>query len=158
MNKASFKSKFTASTLLSLGIIFFILPFKSNILYNQSASFPYKLYLLIKGCNYKQGDLVAIKNFATKYTNNQHFTKQIIGAPGDVITIENGHVLINGIKFAKLKALTKDHKQLTPIVAQIIPRQYFFVLASHKDSFDSRYQEFGLVPKSNIEGKVYPIW
>ena len=44
------------------------------------------------------------------------------------------------------------------MVAQTIPQQYFFVVADHKDSFDSRYQEFGLVRENYIEGKVYPVW
>lgn len=158
MVKFIFNSKFKSSVILLLGIIFCTLPFKSNILYNKSDSLPYKLYFLLKGTNYQQGDLVAIKNFATQYTNNQHFTKQIIGTNGDLITIEDEYILINGIKCAKLKSKTKDNKKLTPIAAQTIPSKYFFVIAEHKDSFDSRYQEFGLVPKDCIEGKVYPIW
>lgn len=158
MLKSIFNSKFKSSVILLLGIIFFALPFKSNILYNKSDSLPYKLYFLLKGHNYKQGDLVAIKNFVTKYTRDQHFTKKIVGIAGDVVTIEGDHVLVNGIKHVKLKDKTKDHKKLTPMVAQTIPQQYFFVIAEHKDSFDSRYQEFGLVPKNCIEGKVYPIW
>ncbi|MGI9214735.1 MAG: signal peptidase I, partial [Gammaproteobacteria bacterium] len=104
------------------------------------------------------GDLIAIKNFVTKYTQDQHFTKKIVGIAGDVVTIEGEYVLVNGIKHVKLKEKTKDHKKLTPMVAQTIPQQYFFVIAEHNDSFDSRYQEFGLVRENYIEGKVYPIW
>jgi len=151
------KQILSGATLL-LGVLLFALPFKSNILISKSDSLPHKIYFLVKGNNWKKGDLVAIKNFITQYTTNQHFTKKIVGIAGDVVTIEGKHILINGVKHAQLKEKTKNHKKLTPIVAQTIPQQYFFVIATHDDSFDSRYQEFGLVRENYIEGKVYPIW
>ncbi len=144
--------------ILFFGIMLFIAPFKTALLFTRSDSLPYKLYFLVKGNNWKKGDLIAIKNFVTKYTQDQHFTKKIVGIAGDVVTIEGEYVLVNGIKHVKLKEKTKDHKKLTPMVAQTIPQQYFFVIAEHNDSFDSRYQEFGLVRENYIEGKVYPIW
>lgn len=157
MNKKQIKN-FSAGIVLLLGVIAFIAPFKSALLFNKSDSLPHKVYFLIKGNNWQKGDLVAIKNFTTNYTQNQHFTKQIVGEAGDQITVVDGYVLVNDIKYAKLKPKTKDHKKLTPIVEEKIPQQYFFVLAQHKDSFDSRYQEFGLVHKDYIEGKAYPVW
>lgn len=147
-----------AVIVLLLGVIVFTASFKSAMLVNRSNSLSHRLYLLVKGNNWQKGDLVAIKNFVTSYTKDQHFTKQIIGVVGDKITVADNYVLVNGIKHAKLKPQTKDNKPLTPIIAQIIPSQYFFVLAEHKDSFDSRYQEFGLVRENHIEGKVYPVW
>ncbi len=151
------KQILSGGTLL-LGVLLFALPCKSNILIGKSDSLPYKLYILVKGRNWKKGDLVAIKNFYTTYTHNQHFTKKIVGVAGDVVTIEGKHVLVNGIKHAQLKAKTKSNKKLTPTTAQTIPQQHFFVIAAHDDSFDSRYQEFGLVRENYIEGKVYPVW
>lgn len=150
--------KFLSYLILLLGVIFFIAPSKSTLLINNSASLPHKVYLLVKGNNWQSGDLVAIKDFVTKYSQNQHFTKKIVGVAGDVITVMGDYVLVNGTKCAKLKAKTLDHKKLTPIKAQTISPQYFFVVATHKDSFDSRYQEFGLVKGEYIEGKVYPLW
>ncbi len=157
MPNLKIKQILSGATLL-LGALLFVLPFKSNILISKSDSLPHKIYLLVKGNNWKKGDLVAIKNFITQYTKNQHFTKKIVGIAGDVVAIEGKHILINGAKHAQLKEKTKNHKKLTPIVAQTIPQQYFFVIATHDDSFDSRYQEFGLVRENYIEGKVYPIW
>lgn len=151
------KQILSGGTLL-LGALLFVLPFNSNILIGKSDSLPYKLYFLVKGHNWGKGDLVAIKNFHTKHTKNQHFTKKIVGVAGDVVAIEGKHVLVNGIKHVQLKNKTKNNKKLTPTIAQTIPQQHFFVIATHKDSFDSRYQEFGLVRENYIEGKVYPIW
>ena len=146
-----------AYIILLLGIILFIAPFKSSILFNRSDSLQHKIYFLVKGKSWVKGDLVAIKNFHTQYTKDQHFTKKIVGVAGDVVTIRGKDVVVNG-QHLKLKEKTKANKKLTPIVAQTIPQQYFFVIANHNDSFDSRYQEFGLVRKDYIEGKVYPIW
>ncbi len=157
MNKSQIKNVF-AGVILLLGVIVFMVSFKSALFFGKSNSLPYKLYFLIKGNNWQKDDLVAIKNFATRYTQNQHFTKQIVGVAGDLITVVDDYVLVNGIKCAKLKLQTKDHRKLTPIVAQTIPQRYLFVLAAHNDSFDSRYQEFGLVREDYIEGKVYPVW
>lgn len=157
MNKKQIKN-FCTDIILILGVIAFIAPFKSSLLVNKSDSLPHKLYFLVKSNNWQKGDVVAIKNFVNSYTQNQHFTKQIVGVAGDVITVANDYVLVNGIACAKLKSQTKDHRKLTPIMAQTIPQQYFLVLAQHNDSFDSRYQEFGLVKEDYIEGKVYPIW
>lgn len=144
--------------ILLVGVALFIAPLRTSILFNKSDSLPHKIYFLVKTRNWQKGDLVAIQNFATDYTKNQHFTKKIVGVAGDVVTIDGEHVLVNGIKHARLKEKTKSNKKLTPVVAQTIPQQYFFVVADHKDSFDSRYQEFGLVRENYIEGKVYPVW
>lgn len=157
MNKGQIKN-ISAGVILLLGVIIFIASFNSSLVFGKSDSLPYKLYFLVKSNNWQKGDLVAIKNFATRYTRNQHFTKQIVGVAGDVITVVDDYVLVNGIKCAKLKRQTKDHRKLTPIMAQIIPQQYLFVIAKHKDSFDSRYQEFGLVREDYIEGKIYTVW
>ena len=141
-----------------LSLLIFSLTCKSSLLINKSNSLPHKIYFLIKGKSWQKGDLVAIKNFVTKYTKNQHFTKRVMGVAGDLITINNDWVFINEQKIVKLKTKTYDNKQLHPIATQTVPQQYFFVIADHKDSFDSRYQEFGLVHKSYIEGKVYAVW
>jgi conjugal transfer pilin signal peptidase TrbI len=147
-----------AYMVLLLGAIIFLASIKSTLLISKSDSLPQKFYLLVKGQAWQKYDLVAIKGVATKYTKDQHFTKRVLGVPGDLITVRDGQVMINGNIIATLKAATKDHKILTPIKAQMIPKKYFFVIAEHKDSFDSRYQEFGLVPYEYIEGKVIPIW
>lgn len=157
--KIKHKLQKTGSYIILLaGVVLFIAPFKTALLFNKSDSLPHRIYFLVKAGNWGKGDLVAIKNFNTQYTQNQHFTKKIVGVAGDVVTIEGKHVLVNGIKHAQLKEKTKSNKKLTPAVAQTVPQQYFFVVADHKDSFDSRYQEFGLVRENYIEGKVYPVW
>lgn len=38
----------------------------------------------------------------------------------------------------------------------VIPKGYYYVHTDHKDSFDSRYNEIGLIPV-RLEGKPMPI-
>jgi signal peptidase I len=47
---------------------------------------------------------------------------------------------------------------LTPLSAKIIPEGALFVLGDHPHSFDSRYEEFGLVPVDKIWGKAILKW
>jgi conjugal transfer pilin signal peptidase TrbI len=154
-------SKFEKSflyTSLALGCLSVFASFKTGLLINRSESLPHKLYFLVKGSCWQKNDLVAISGFDTRYSRNQHFTKRILGVPGDRISIRQNQICVNAGPCVFFKNKTKDERKLTIIEAQIIPERHYFVLADHKDSFDSRYQEFGLVKDVYIEGKAYPVW
>ena len=131
---------------------------KTSLLINKSDSITGKIFLLVYSKNFIKGDLVGIKDFVTVYTANRHFTKKVAGFPGDKITLKGKGVYINGELQAIVKNKTKDGMPLTPIKAQVIPKDKYFVVTAHKDSFDSRYREFSLVGAENIEGKAYRIW
>lgn len=53
---------------------------------------------------------------------------------------------------------TKDGNLLTPLKADVVPEGYVFVAGDHLRSFDSRYEEFGLVPQQNLWGKAAATW
>lgn len=57
---------------------------------------------------------------------------------------------------------TKEGRPLTPLVlnefGMTIPKGYVFVAGDHPQSFDSRYEEFGLVPVEKIWGKAVLTW
>jgi Signal peptidase, peptidase S26 len=50
-----------------------------------------------------------------------------------------------------------DTITLTAIKPQVIPEGRVFLHSTHPKSFDSRYQEVGLVAVSDLEGKVVAI-
>lgn len=84
--------------------------------------------------------------------------KQIVGLDGDRIWYDAEQCLwINDKRIGYLKSKSKDSRLLTPLEAQIIPKGYVFVHSDHESSFDSRYQELGLIPISSLEGKVLPL-
>lgn len=56
-----------------------------------------------------------------------------------------GCIDINGLSIGPLFKQTRKGEALHPMESQIIPRGCLFVYGSHPQSFDSRYQEFGLI-------------
>lgn len=84
--------------------------------------------------------------------------KQIIGVEADELWYDEDQCLwLNQRKIGKAKPRSQDNRALTPIPAQIIPQGFVFVYSEHPSSFDSRYQELGLVPLSKLEGRVIPL-
>lgn len=133
---------------------------KSCILFAGSHSLPYKVYWLIKDRNFtpQKNQLVAMYEHDTKYVHDTKFIKIVGGVFGDRIKIIDEQMWINDNLIGKLRTHTNGHKPLTPINNQIIPPGWIFVYATHINSFDSRYMEFGLVNVNKIIGKVKPLW
>ncbi len=113
--------------------------------------------LVLKGAGFKRGDIVSIKGHKVAYATQSNFAKWIVGLPGDVITYDKGGVRI-GAHTLPLMSISHEGKTLTPQEAQFVPPGYVFVAGDHPRSFDSRYQEFGLVPISQIWGKGVWAW
>lgn len=133
--------------------------------------------------NLKRGDIVL---FSYSRDPNTKFIKRVLGLPGDKIEYKNRELIINdqildyklleSEAFATVKSAqdldfyqettkdgasyaviyNKDHKpeELGPI---IVPEGEVFLLGDHRDnSDDSRY--WGMVPKSNLDGKAILVW
>jgi hypothetical protein len=84
--------------------------------------------------------------------------KKITGIAGDKLWFnEKNELFINQLRVGKPFKVTPDGRALTAIQAQIIPKGYVFLSSEHPKSFDSRYQELGLVPLSQLEGLVIPL-
>jgi type IV secretory pathway protease TraF len=79
----------------------------------------------------------------------------------------------SGIEIFPLLKQTKEGNPLTPLSIKnipegrntqgiipegIIPKGYVFVAGDNLNSFDSRYEEFGLVPVEKIWGKAVLWW
>ncbi len=77
--------------------------------------------------------------------------KKVVGRAGDSIYINDGVMTVNGEKLYLCNCDSKG-KQLNPLKSKIIPKGYFFVHGTHEKSFDSRYEDFGLVSYSDIKG------
>jgi len=90
---------------------------------------------------------------------SDYFVKRVIGLPGDRLSIENGHPVING------KELT-DEPYITPCTDStscemphtiVIPRGEYYMMGDNRgDSDDSRY--WGPVPLSWIIGEVFATY
>ncbi len=118
----------------------------------------------------KRGDIVSISGHDTAYVRKKTLAKKLIGLPGDVIEQTHRGILVsqifNGRQQIKiplsstlsLLEKTIDGKPLTPLITTVVPEGYVFVAGDHPRSFDSRYEEFGLVPIDKIWGKAVLTW
>ena len=84
--------------------------------------------------------------------------KQVIGIAGDCISIKDNHICINDQVYGDILERSKSGLDLHPIAEGIIPEGYLFVYAPHPDSFDSRYQEFGLVNQEHLKESLCPLF
>ena len=115
----------------------------------------------------RRGDIVSIHGHKPQYVGDKPFAKRVMGLPGDKITQSKGKLKIetkntaSQITFSTTLPLldkTKEGKPLTPLSVIIVPPGYVFVVGDHARSFDSRYEEFGLVSKDKIWGKALFAW
>lgn len=126
--------------------------------------------LFVKGLALQHGDLVLIEGHQEDHIlphKKWPYTKRVLGLPGDQILHTKKGVKIRSIRkdehtcFSKaLSPLSKTSKGklLTPLSSAVIPEGHVFVGGSDPNSFDSRYEEFGLVPIEKVWGKGVLSW
>ncbi len=119
--------------------------------------------IVIKSSSIKRGDIVSLQGHAPQYVGDHSFTKRVIGFPGDQIIQSKTQLSVkaqNGAFVITLPLLeeTKEGKTLRPLSLSTVPEGTFFVIGDHPRSFDSRYEEFGLVKKENVWGKSVLTW
>ncbi len=100
--------------------------------------------------DYERGDVVV---FRFPIDPSQDFIKRVIGLPGDVISIANGVVSVNG------QALSEDYIAAAPLYSGqwVVPEGSLFVLGDNRnDSSDSH--SWGMVPVENVIGKAVLVY
>ena len=99
----------------------------------------------------ERGDIVIFKY---PDDESQNFVKRVIGIPGDVIQITNGHVYVNGEQLEEdylREPMNNDGEELT----YVVPANSYFMLGDNRNnSKDSRYWTNTFVSKDKIIAKV----
>ena len=129
---------------------------------NMSQSLPYHVVIIDKKwTTLTRGDFVVFvprpSEFSAQFRGIQFF-KQVDGVAGDTVQRDYRNISINGryVGFAMTRTLRGN--VLNPIDAQIIPAGMVYVRGDHPQSFDSRYQECGLVGQEQIVGKAHVLF
>lgn len=120
----------------------------------------------------QRGDIVVFKTsgLSTSLPENEFYIKRVIGIPGDVLSVQDGHLFNHGqrvtepVLLANLVILSPGQSQLfsQPYLAKatdtfVVSNDCYFVLGDNTtNSFDSRF--WGPVPEKNIFGRVSKIY
>ena len=135
------------------------------IVFNWSPSLPYVVaYAEFGAGTYNRNDLIlypfhgpaGLGDFPE--LKDQPFFKRIVGTQGDLITVVDRDVYVNGVFVGRAKPFSHDRRPLAPISPGVIPEGYLFVQGTSADSFDSRYLGSGLVRLDRVKAKVHPIF
>lgn len=71
--------------------------------------------------------------------------------------IDHYSTRVDFLKIGKHKERSKDGRLLTPIKAGVIPQGKVFVVGDHERSFDSRYEELGLISEKVLQGRLLAL-
>lgn len=91
------------------------------------------------------GDIVVFKVYPDG--KEELYVKRLIGTPGDVVTIVNGKVSVNG------EALVEDYVEYPDFYTgefHVPEGKYFFMGDNRRNSTDSRFQEVGFIAEEDI--------
>ena len=134
------------------------------VLFNWTPSLPYRIAWLVHGPHPLRRGVFIVFSFdgeaQARYPGlrGQPFSKIVRGLPGDPVTVAGRHVAINGEEVGVAKLQAYDHSPLDPITPTVIPPGHYYVQGTSPDSFDSRYQDSGLVRAEQVVGVVVPLY
>jgi signal peptidase I len=104
-----------------------------------------------------RGDVIV---FIAPPQPSQDYIKRVIGLPGDVITIQNNTVIVDGIALKETYVDPRNQGNTIEdrhIVNMVVPPNDYFVLGDNRaNSSDSRV--WGFVPKQNIIGRAALVY
>lgn len=150
----NFYIKLAAVCFVFLGILYAVYWEEIGLRINRSHSLHHSAYLSFPIKNLERGDYISFyhPNF------NDKLAKRVTGISGDEIFIDNNHIYVNGVDCGEFKEKSTSGRYLTPLSRRIIPEGYVFVSGSNENSFDSRYEELGLVKISWIKETLWPLF
>jgi signal peptidase I len=102
-----------------------------------------------------RGDVIV---FVAPPNPAQDYIKRVVGLPGDVITVQNTDVYVNGKKLTE--AYVEPHHQGNPYPSftnRVVPQGAYFVMGDNRGgSSDSR--DWGCVPQKNLIGRAAVVY
>ena len=133
-----------------------LLPSYIGFYANRSESLPFKVFLVLKKVTPHKGNYAVF----THSWFQKDLIKQVMGVEGDNVRIAPDKTIwVAGQKIGALMSTTSSGTQLTPLkFSGFIPEGYVFVASPHERSFDSRYEEMGLLKIEDLKGRAIPLF
>jgi conjugal transfer pilin signal peptidase TrbI len=132
---------------------------KYSINVNLTESLPNKVFIIAHGTPVSRGDYVAYRyHSGPPYPDGAQFVKIVEGVGGDVVTVDDRMVSVNGLYAGYAKPLARSGLPLAPIKAQTLPANTYYVRGTHRDSLDSRYAHVGPIPGADLIGRAIPLF
>ena len=127
---------------LDYGSSFIGIPFTGIGTYITLGGEPERFDVVV--CNYP--------NRVNDHGGRLNFVKRVVGLPGDTVTIRDGYLLVNGVKYPEKFLHERMERNSGPSTA---PEGHDFLPgATRTNSTDSRNNAVGAVPRDMIVGKV----
>jgi len=129
---------------------------------NHSESLPLRFVIIKKGALPKTVDQVfvfRVKDNPTYKNQEVKFIKLLGGKESDEIIIKDDRaVYVNEKLIGVAKTTSLKGLPLEILPAGKIPPHKFFAYGTHKDSYDSRYKEIGLIDEKDIIGTAVFVY
>lgn len=150
--------KFVIGILLSSIMLYFVQR-HYQVVVNLTPSLPYRLFLIKKGEPARRGELMAFQwQGGLGYAPGVTMIKKIAAAAGDVVVRKDRDFFVEGRRIAQAVTPIDKNKTLDVAPGGTVASEQYFVVASHPNSLDSRYRQFGTVAQQQVIGRAYPIW
>ncbi len=135
-----------------------LIPWPWYISINETKSLPYKVFIVIRNHEPTLGDYIDFWPPENEFYSGISFIKQVVAETNDFVECNDRERLIDNkiVAIAKEESINGRKLHLGP--CGLVPKGHLFVLAPHRDSFDSRYREIGYVPFEAVRGVAYPLF
>ncbi len=101
-----------------------------------------------------QGDVVV---FHYPRDPEKSYIKRVIALPGDTLSIDRGHVYVNG-RLLREPYVPAEYRDTRSLAQMVVPPGCYFMMGDHR-SISSDSRDFGPVERSLIYGKaVFVYW
>jgi conjugal transfer pilin signal peptidase TrbI len=123
------------------------------IVHNKSVSLSARWFVIAKGHIPQKNQIFAFRVLSpNSYKPDEIFIKIVGGVAGDKIITKERDFYINDKFIGTAKTISLQGQPLMISNAGVIPSNHYFAYTPHKDSYDSRYQEIGLINEAQIIG------
>ena len=150
--------------MIAIFLFMYLLVFQPHKIKGDSMqpNYPNGEYLLTDKVKYRfnspqRGDVVVFKAPVA----DDEYIKRIIGLPGEIVSLRDGHIYINSRlleeEYLSQKVITYGGRFLADNQSAKVPEDEYFVVGDNR-SYSSDSRTWGFVPKESITGRAWLVY